>query len=86
MEEFCGQSILVTGHTDKIPIRTLKFPSNWHLSDARAKSVVALMSESVGDSNKLVAEGRADTELIAPGDSAADHQRNRRIEIKIPVN
>jgi type VI secretion system protein ImpK len=78
--------LLVTGHTDKIPIRTLKFPSNWHLSDARAKAVVALMSESVGDSNKLVAEGRADTELIAPGDNAADHQRNRRIEIKIPVN
>ncbi len=77
--------LLVTGHTDKIPIRTLKFPSNWHLSDARAKAVVALMSESVGNSNKLVAEGRADTELIAPGNSAKDHQRNRRIEIKIPV-
>lgn len=78
--------LLVTGHTDKIPIRTLKFPSNWHLSDARAKAVVALMSESVGDSNQLVAEGRADTELIASGNSAADHQQNRRIEIRIPVN
>ena len=81
--------LFVTGHTDKIPIRTLKFPSNWHLSDARAKAVVALMSESVGDSNKLVAEGRADTEPLpqAPDESVQDHnRRNRRIEIRIPVN
>ena len=78
--------LLVTGHTDSQPIRTLKFPSNWHLSSARANAVLALLAESIVEPGKLVSEGRADTEPIASNDTADGRQQNRRIEIKIPVN
>ena len=77
--------LLVTGHTDSQPIRTLKFPSNWHLSAARANAVMKLMSESLQDSNKLVSEGRADTEPIASNETREGRQQNRRIEIRVPV-
>jgi type VI secretion system protein ImpK len=78
--------LLVTGHTDSQPIRTIKFPSNWHLSSARANAVMVLLAESITEPGKLVSEGRADTEPIASNDTADGRQQNRRIEIKVPVN
>lgn len=78
-------SVLVTGHTDSIPIRTIRFPSNWHLSLARADAVTALLARSLGEKAGLVSEGRADTEPIAPNDSAEGREQNRRIEIKVPA-
>ena len=75
--------ILVTGHTDSIPIRTLRFPSNWHLSLARADAVTALLAQSLGEKAKLVSEGRADTEPLAPNDTAEGREQNRRIEIEV---
>lgn len=77
--------LLVTGHTDSQPIRTLKFPSNWHLSAARANAVMTLMSESLQESSKLVSEGRADTEPVASNESREGREQNRRIEIRVPV-
>jgi len=77
--------LLVTGHTDSQPIRTLKFPSNWHLSAARANAVMTLMSESLQESSKLVFEGRADTEPVASNESREGREQNRRIEIRVPV-
>ncbi len=76
--------VLVTGHTDSIPIRTLRFPSNWHLSLARADAVTTLLSQSLGEKAKLVTEGRADNEPLAPNDTAEGRERNRRIEIEVP--
>ena len=37
----------VDGHTDQIPIRTTRFPSNWELSTARAISVVKFLVQEV---------------------------------------
>ncbi len=76
--------ILVTGHTDSVPIRTIRFPSNWHLSVARADSVRALLAGALGEKSRLVAEGRADTQPLAPNDTAAGREQNRRIEIEVP--
>ncbi len=78
--------VLVIGHTDSQPIHTLQFPSNWHLSAARAKAVAEVVADSMSDPGKLISEGRADTEPIAPNESAEGREQNRRIEIKIPVN
>ena len=36
--------VLITGHTDNQPIRSMRFPSNWHLSQARADAVKALLA------------------------------------------
>jgi type VI secretion system protein ImpK len=74
-------AILVTGHTDDVPIRTARFPSNWELSTERAASVVKLMAGSLKDPARLRAEGLADSAPAAPNDSAANRARNRRVEI-----
>lgn len=73
--------IVVTGHTDDVPIRTARFPSNWELSTERARSVVALMASRMRDSARLQAEGLADSEPLAPNDSPANRARNRRVAI-----
>jgi type VI secretion system protein ImpK len=75
---------LITGHTDSQPIRTLRFPSNWHLSQARADAVVAILAQTIGEPNALVSEGRADTEGLASNETAEGRQANRRIEINVP--
>ena len=74
-------TILVTGHTDDVPIRTARFPSNWELSTERAASVVKLMADKLKDSARLRAEGLADSAPVAPNDSAANRARNRRVTI-----
>lgn len=74
-------AILVTGHTDDVPIRTARFPSNWELSTERAASVVKLMAGKLGDSGRLRAEGLADSAPVAPNDSGANRARNRRVAI-----
>jgi type VI secretion system protein ImpK len=75
----------VTGHTDNIPIRSVQFGSNWHLSKARAQSVAALLAEPVGDARKITIEGRADTEPMASNATADGRALNRRVEISIPL-
>jgi type VI secretion system protein ImpK len=74
-------SIVVTGHTDDVPIRTARFPSNWELSTERAASVVRLMAGSLKDPSRLRAEGLADSAPAAPNDTTANRARNRRVEI-----
>ena len=74
-------SILVTGHTDDVPIRTARFPSNWELSAERAASVVKLIAGKLGEPARLRAEGLADSAPVAPNDSAANRARNRRVTI-----
>lgn len=74
-------AIVVAGHTDDVPIRTARFPSNWELSAARAASVVRLMGARLKDATRLSGEGRADAEPVAPNDSEANRARNRRVSI-----
>lgn len=73
--------VLITGHTDSVPIRTLRFPSNQVLSQARADNVKTILVDAMGSGERLSAEGRADTELRVP-ERPAD-ARNRRVEITL---
>ncbi len=74
--------VLVTGHTDNQPIRSLRFPSNWHLSQSRAETVRGVLAEQL-DPNRLRAEGRADAEAVADNATAAGRARNRRVEVTL---
>lgn len=74
-------AVLVTGHSDSVPIKTLRFPSNWHLSQARAENVRDLLVQVAGNPSRFTAEGRADTELRVP-DKPKD-ARNRRVEVML---
>jgi|JYMV01.1.fsa_nt_gi chemotaxis protein MotB len=74
--------IVVTGHTDDIPISTERYRSNWELSAARAVNVVhALASGNLIESNRFLVEGRADTAPLNPNDSRKNRAINRRVEI-----
>lgn len=74
--------VMIAGHTDNQPIRSLRFPSNWHLSKERAASAKALLGATVKP-ERLSAEGRADTEPVADNATAEGRARNRRVEITL---
>jgi len=74
--------ILVEGHTDDIPIKTEKFPSNWELSSARALSVVRYFhDEEKIPAERLVAVGHGEYRPLVPNDSPENRVKNRRVEI-----
>ncbi len=75
--------IMVEGHTDKRPISTSKYPSNWQLSTARANSVLQLLLELGFSPNRLAAAGYGEFYPISDGDTDIDYQQNRRIELKL---
>ncbi|WP_170772284.1 type VI secretion system protein TssL, long form [Ruegeria lacuscaerulensis] len=74
-------TVIVTGHSDNVPIRSARFPSNLALSLARAKSVMNKMSPELTDPDRLSAEGRADSDPIADNSTREGRATNRRIEV-----
>ena len=75
--------IQVEGHTDKRPINTPKYPSNWELSTARANSVLKLLLELGFPPNRLSAAGYGEFYPISDGETKESLQQNRRIELKL---
>ncbi len=73
----------VDGHTDKRPIHTAQFPSNWELSTARATSVVKFLIEAGLPPNRLVAAGFGEFQPLDLRDDEIGYRRNRRIEFKL---
>ena len=69
----------VDGHTDKHPIKSTQFPSNWELSAARAIAVVQYMIKKGINGKHLVAAGFGEFQPI----NAEEVDRNRRIEFKL---
>jgi type VI secretion system protein ImpK len=77
-------AVLVTGHTDNSAMRgSLRFPSNWHLSDERARAVRSLMVTAGLPAARVQAEGRAEGEPTAPNDTPANKALNRRVEVTL---
>ncbi|MDO7788335.1 flagellar motor protein MotB [Desulforamulus aquiferis] len=76
--------IRVEGHTDTLPIRTGRFPSNWELSLARSASVVhRLINFSDISPNRLSATGYGEYRPRVPNDTDANRQQNRRVDIVV---
>ncbi len=73
----------IDGHTDRRPINTAQFPSNWELSAARAISVVRYAVSQGVAPNRLAAAGFADNQPLDPGGGEEAYRRNRRIEMKL---
>jgi chemotaxis protein MotB len=76
-------SIEVEGHTDKTPIATPQYPSNWELASARASAVVRLFIGNGLPPERLIAVGYADNRPVEPGDSPDALARNRRVTLLI---
>jgi len=73
--------IQINGYTDNQPIHTVRFPSNFQLSQARADAVARLITAKLSDPGRAHAVGRADSDPIAPNTTPEGRQQNRRTEI-----
>ncbi len=73
----------VDGHTDNRPIKTAQFPSNWHLSSARAIAVVEYLISRGLPTDRVAATGFGEFQPLDVANTDDAHRRNRRIEFKI---
>lgn len=81
--------VIVVGHTDNTrPGLSARFPSNYDLSKARARSVLDALAERAGPPARYSVEGRGDAEPLVPNDSPAGRARNRRVDVVVlaPAN
>lgn len=82
-EEDAGRTDIL-GHSDNQPIRTLRFPSNFHLSQARAEAALEVIRRASGlEAARFQAEGRGDAEPVADNRTAEGREANRRIEVVV---
>jgi len=75
--------ITVVGHTDNTPMKTVRFPSNFELSVARAKAVAALISSGLADPGRVKVVGRGSDVPIASNATPEGRAKNRRVEVAI---
>ena len=76
--------VIVAGYTDNVPIRSLRFPSNWDLSRARAEAVKDMLAQEPGlELRHFRFEGRGEAEPLASNDTTAGRAKNRRVEITV---
>ena len=73
----------IDGHTDRVPVTSGRFPSNWELSTARAVSVVRFLSSQGIPETQMAAAGFSKFHPLDPADTPAAYRKNRRIEIKL---
>ena len=73
----------VDGHTDRVPIKTWAYESNWELSTARATSVVKYLVRLGLAPEHLAATGFGEYRALDPRDDEIAYRRNRRIEFKL---
>lgn len=82
-------AIIVEGHTDDVPIYTLKFRSNWDLSAARASTVAMMLQEKKYDPKALSIRAYGEFKPAFPnrteqGIPIPENQaKNRRIVVKL---
>ncbi len=73
----------IDGHTDKRPIASSRFPSNWELSTARAITVLRTLAANGVPPERLAAAGFGEFQPLDKGDGEDAMARNRRIEIRL---
>ncbi len=73
----------IDGHTDRVPIHTQLFPSNWELSTARAVSVVRFLANNEIPEDRMAATGFSKFHPIDPAETLEAYRKNRRIEMKL---
>lgn len=84
INQVSGTMVRVEGHTDDLPIKSFKYPSNWELSSSRALNVVKFMASSGGiNPARLSAIGYGEYHPLYPNTSAVNRKLNRRIEIYV---
>jgi type VI secretion system protein ImpK len=76
--------IRIDGYSDTDPIKTVAFPSNWELSEARAKSVAGVLKTDLSSPDRVTVSGKGSDNPVAANDTPDNKAKNRRVEISIP--
>ncbi|MFJ7858522.1 flagellar motor protein MotB [Peribacillus sp. NPDC097206] len=85
------RGIVISGHTDNVPIKTYRYDSNWDLSVMRAVNFMKLLLENTNlDPEMFSAKGYGEFKPVASNKTAQGRAKNRRVEILIvprtPIN
>lgn len=86
LTQFSDRRFQVEGHTDNVPIKSARFPSNWELSTARALAVVHLLTEMGVTPENVSAAGFGEFRPRADNETEEGKKLNRRIEIVMLPN
>lgn len=82
------ERVVISGHTDNVPINSAQFPSNWELSSARALTFMKFLLAQNSSLNpaRFSAIGYSEYRPLADNSTEEGRQRNRRVEIFIARN
>lgn len=84
LEQYPQYEVVVSGHTDNVPINTREFPSNWDLSSERALNIMKLVLQNPNlDPQRFSAIGYGEYRPVDTNDTAAGRTKNRRVEVTI---
>ncbi len=86
LKQFSDRRFQIEGHSDNVPIKSSRFPSNWELSTARALSVVHLLTEMGVTPENISAAGFGEFRPRADNETEDGRKLNRRIEIVMLPN
>lgn len=76
------QKVVVSGHTDNVPISNSRFESNWDLSAERSLNFMKfLMAQAPMKPERFMTVGYAEYRPIAANDTEENRAKNRRVEI-----
>lgn len=76
--------IIVTGHTDNVPMNTAEFSSNWELSVMRAVNFLKIIvNNKEMDPLLFSAKGYGEFQPIESNSTAEGRSKNRRVEVLI---
>lgn len=87
LEQYPNYEVIVSGHTDNVPIQTSRFPSNFHLSTERALNFMAVLleNEDVVES-RFSSVGYGEYKPADTNDTPEGRAANRRVEVSIVRN
>lgn len=78
------RNVVITGHTDNIPISSSEFSSNWELSVMRSVNFLKiLVSKGTIDPLYFSAKGYGEFKPVASNDTVEGRAKNRRVEVLI---
>lgn len=87
LEQYPNYEVVVSGHTDNVPINTAQFPSNFHLSTERALTFMAVLlnNPDVGE-HRFSSVGYGEYRPVVANATPEGRAENRRVEVSIVRN
>lgn len=86
LAQYPEYEIMVSGHTDNVPINTPRFPSNWELSAMRALNFMKILLEADIEPARVSSVGYGEYRPIEDNTTPEGRSANRRVEVSIVRN